>query len=93
MPLKQWLHFDCFECLPEGEADRSLQGTRYDDYIAVLGREVFEKIANAKTFMVGAGALGCEFLKGFAMMGLGSGPNGKVTCTDDDTIEISNLNR
>jgi len=43
--------------------------------------------------MIGAGALGCEFLKGFALMGLGCGPSGKVTVTDDDNIEVSNLNR
>lgn len=41
--------------------------------------------------MIGAGALGCEYLKLFAMMGLGCG-NGQITVTDDDTIEISNLN-
>lgn len=34
--------------------------------------------------MVGAGALGCEFLKGFAMLGLACGPNGECIVTDDD---------
>jgi ubiquitin-activating enzyme E1 len=43
--------------------------------------------------MVGAGALGCEYIKAFALMGLGCGPEGKVHCTDNDNIEISNLNR
>lgn len=43
--------------------------------------------------MVGAGALGCEYLKMFALMGLCSGNNGKFIVTDDDQIEISNLNR
>lgn len=43
--------------------------------------------------MVGAGALGCEFIKMFALMGLGVGPKGMMTVTDDDSIEISNLNR
>lgn len=42
--------------------------------------------------MVGAGALGCEFMKQFALMGLGS-KGGKVEVTDDDNIEVSNLNR
>ena len=42
--------------------------------------------------MIGAGALGCEFIKMFALMGL-STKGGKVTVTDDDNIEISNLNR
>jgi len=43
--------------------------------------------------MVGAGALGCEFVKAFAMMGLGCGPDGLVQVTDNDNIEVSNLNR
>jgi ubiquitin-activating enzyme E1 len=43
--------------------------------------------------MVGAGALGCEYLKLFALMGLGCDKSGKITVTDDDTIEKSNLNR
>lgn len=43
--------------------------------------------------MVGAGALGCEYIKMYALMGMGSGPQGLITVTDDDSIEISNLNR
>lgn len=45
-----------------------------------------------QVFLVGAGALGCEFIKNFAMMGLGVG-QGQVTVTDDDVIEKSNLSR
>lgn len=43
--------------------------------------------------MVGAGALGCEFIKMFALLGLGSNAKGEVIVTDDDNIEVSNLNR
>ena len=43
--------------------------------------------------MIGAGALGCEYAKMMAMMGLCCGPNGSVTVTDNDNIEVSNLNR
>ena len=43
--------------------------------------------------MVGAGAIGCEYLKHFALMGLGSGDNGKIHVVDDDLIELSNLSR
>lgn len=45
-----------------------------------------------QVFLVGAGALGCEFIKNFAMMGLAT-HNGQVTVTDDDVIEKSNLSR
>ena len=43
--------------------------------------------------MIGAGALGCEFIKMFALMGCSSSKPGLLTVTDDDNIEISNLNR
>lgn len=43
--------------------------------------------------MVGAGALGCELIKAFALMGVGCAPGGLVHCTDNDNIEVSNLNR
>lgn len=42
---------------------------------------------------MGAGAIGCELLKNFAMIGLGCGEGGEIVITDMDTIEKSNLNR
>lgn len=66
---------------------------RYDDQIKIYGRETQEKLGNVKTFMIGAGALGCEYVKAMALMGLACGPNGSVTVTDNDNIEVSNLNR
>ena len=43
--------------------------------------------------MVGAGALGCELIKAFALMGIACSDDGKVHVTDNDNIEVSNLNR
>lgn len=43
--------------------------------------------------MVGAGALGCEFAKMLGLMGVSTKSPGLLTVTDDDNIEISNLNR
>lgn len=99
MPIQQWLYYDSFECLPENEADypnaESCQpiNSRYDSQLAVFGKETQEKLAQAKFFLVGAGAIGCELLKNFAMMGLGSGSAGRIIITDMDIIERSNLNR
>ena len=42
--------------------------------------------------MIGAGALGCEYIKNFGLMGI-SCENGKITITDNDNIALSNLNR
>jgi ubiquitin-activating enzyme E1 len=93
MPLRQWLHYETFELLPEGPATRTVIGSRYDDQIAIFGQEFQESLMNKKLFLVGAGALGCEFIKQFALTGFCCGVKGKLTCTDDDNIEISNLNR
>ena len=95
MPIRQWLHYEIFESLPEANevVDRSLANSRYDDQIAIFGRQFQELLLNQKFFLVGAGALGCEFIKMFALMGVACGPKGKLTVTDDDNIEISNLNR
>ncbi len=59
----------------------------------MFGRTVQRKLEDLKVFLVGAGALGCEFAKNFAMMGVSSGLVGEITTTDDDVIEKSNLSR
>jgi ubiquitin-activating enzyme E1 len=96
-PVKQYMYFDSLESLPTGSARTEElckpRGTRYDGQIAVFGVEFQEKISNVKQFLVGAGAIGCEMLKNWAMIGLGTGPNGRITVTDMDSIEKSNLNR
>lgn len=43
--------------------------------------------------MVGAGAIGCELLKNYAMLGLGTNSKDGIVLTDPDVIEVSNLNR
>ena len=96
-PVFQWLYFDSLESLPSS-VKRSEElckpiGSRYDGQIAVFGRDFQEKIGNVTNFLVGAGAIGCEMLKNYAMIGLATGPNGSVTVADMDTIEKSNLNR
>ena len=96
-PVVQWLYFDSLESLPtsvkRSEELCKPQNTRYDGQIAVFGKDFQEKIANTKKFLVGAGAIGCEMLKGWAMIGLATGPRGKIFVTDMDQIEKSNLNR
>ncbi|KAF5012882.1 hypothetical protein FDECE_1056 [Fusarium decemcellulare] len=96
-PINQWMYFDSLESLPTS-TKRSPElckpiGSRYDGQIAVFGTEYQDKIANLKQFLVGAGAIGCEMLKNWAMIGLGTGPEGKIWVTDMDSIERSNLNR
>jgi ubiquitin-activating enzyme E1 len=95
-PFDQWMWFDFFETvanLEEEKTDRTLNGTRYDDQIAIYGNEIQKKINDSNIFMIGAGALGCEFLKNMALMGIATNEGKSVTVTDNDNIETSNLNR
>lgn len=73
---------------------------RTDGLRIILGSEMIERLAQTRLFMVGAGAIGCELLKNYAMLGVGTGkPSGKnkqggqIVLTDPDVIEVSNLNR
>uniref|UniRef100_A0A672SIL6 E1 ubiquitin-activating enzyme n=1 Tax=Sinocyclocheilus grahami TaxID=75366 RepID=A0A672SIL6_SINGR len=98
-PLRQWLYFDALECLPQ-ENDEVLSedacapvNSRYDGQIAVFGSAFQDKLKKQSYFLVGAGAIGCELLKNFALIGLGAGEGGNITVTDMDSIERSNLNR
>jgi len=43
--------------------------------------------------LIGAGTLGCELMKQFALMGIGCGEKGKLTCVDSETVKPSNLSR
>ncbi|KAK3879914.1 hypothetical protein Pcinc_015557 [Petrolisthes cinctipes] len=97
-PIKQWLYFDALECLPEDTSSLTEEtcapsGNRYDTQVAVFGRHFQKQLGSQKYFVVGAGAIGCELLKNFAMLGLGAGEGGKLVVTDMDLIEKSNLNR
>lgn len=96
-PLKQWMYYDSLECLPEDtvltEEACAPRQCRYDGQIAVFGRDFQEKLGKQRYFLVGAGAIGCELLKNFALMGLAAGKGGNITVTDMDSIERSNLNR
>lgn len=96
-PIFQWLYFDALECLPKDKSvltEESCKpvGSRYDGQIAVFGSDFQKKIGEQKYFVVGAGAIGCELLKNFALLGLGC-DGGNVAVTDMDMIERSNLNR
>ncbi|KAJ3371127.1 hypothetical protein GGF31_003550 [Allomyces arbusculus] len=96
-PIKQYLYFDSFESLPTGyavtEAACAPRGSRYDGQIAVFGAEYQQRLHDTREFVVGAGAIGCEMLKNYALMGLGTSDKGHIFVTDMDSIEKSNLNR
>lgn len=77
----------------ESRAPVCAQGSRYDGQIGVVGAPLQRQLAALDVFLVGAGALGCELIKNLACMGVATGGAGRVTITDDDVIEKSNLSR
>lgn len=96
-PIVQWLYLDAIECLPKDrsvltEENCKATGSRYDGQVAVFGKQFQKRLGELKYFIVGAGAIGCELLKNFAMIGVGA-DGGQITVTDMDLIEKSNLNR
>jgi len=94
-PISGFFYFDADETLPESvPSDAAPTGTsRYDSTVAVFGKAAQEKLLGLNYFLVGAGAIGCEMLKNWALMGVACGPGGKVHVTDMDRIEKSNLSR
>jgi len=112
-PIGQLFYYDASEVLPE-DFDLSVPdfsnwvsnifkadplNHRSDGLRIVLGGDMLAKLAHTRLFMVGAGAIGCELLKNYAMLGVGTGKAqpgrkaGAIVLTDPDVIEVSNLNR
>ena len=99
-PISQWVWFDFYNSIKNLDINASkikeeykLNNSRYDEQIAIYGNNVQNKLHNTNIFLIGAGALGCEYLKIFSMMGISTAKNAKVIVTDNDNIETSNLNR
>jgi len=93
-PIDQWIHHEDQGLVMDASATNNQpMGTRYDHQIAILGKDFQARAASQRVFLVGCGALGCEYLKGLAMMGVGVGIGGLITVTDMDVIETSNLSR
>ncbi|KAG8339883.1 putative ThiF family Ubiquitin activating enzyme E1 putative enzyme active site [Trypanosoma vivax] len=98
-PICQWFHFQCSSLLADSSVyvnskdEYTLNNSRYEHLVAILGKKFQNKLNNLKIFMVGCGALGCENIKNFALCGMSCGPSGAFVVTDNDRIEVSNLSR
>jgi len=79
----------------------SLTKSRIDGIQTIVGKDILQKMQKMKILVVGAGAIGCELLKNFSMLEVGSFKNNNteenekngIIVTDPDVIEVSNLNR
>lgn len=82
-------------------AKTSEKSDRSDGLRIVVGQDMIDRLASTNLLMVGAGAIGCELLKNYAMLGVGcakkdpktGAKGGSIVLTDPDVIEVSNLNR
>lgn len=98
IPNMQFMHFSALNIFPDVIDQINLMKSnpknympimdRYDNHRVIFGSEYLQYINKQKVFIVGAGAIGCEHIKNFSMMGIG-----KIIVTDMDHIENSNLNR
>ena len=86
-PIKQWLYYECHKICDPEKTDWKYNPI-YSNQVKVIGTKLQEKLSDTNLFIVGSGAIGCEHLKNFSMMGIG-----KQTITDMDIIEKSNLSR
>lgn len=91
-PIHQWFYYDIITSLPTSlPANKPTYNRIKDRYYGqrmIYGDVFQEKLSKSTVFIVGAGAIGCEHLKNFALMGIGN-----IIITDMDNIEKSNLNR
>lgn len=96
-PLHQFFYFDALEVLPEtkpADVDGVATPSRYESQVSVFGRSFQEKLSKQRVFLVGAGALGCEFLKAFALMGVGTGDagvDGTVVSSENSSSSSSSV--
>eukprot|EP00051_Salpingoeca_urceolata_P006913 m.91570 g.91570 ORF g.91570 m.91570 type:complete len:1078 (-) comp15042_c0_seq4:33-3266(-) len=95
-PLQQWLFLDAVEVVPDLDTPQdqfAATGSRVDGLRCCVGSAASDALAGMKLFMIGCGAIGCEMLKNYALLGIGTTDEGGITITDNDIIEKSNLNR
>lgn len=92
VPFKQFYYFESTDAyIGSNGEEKDYLNSRYFDLVKIFGGVGFEKIKHMKIFLVGSGAIGCENIKNFVMCGLCA--NGRLSVTDMDSIEPSNLNR
>ena len=87
-PISQWMVYSDEKIIPNEKPTKI-------DPIGIgnlLGTDLRVIIENSNWLMVGCGAIGCEMLKNLAKMNFATG-KGKISVTDPDHIERSNLSR
>lgn len=81
-PVKQFYYYDLSElyidqsiAIEKDKEWKEVDSSSSDRYLSLercIGKELVDKMHSCKLFMIGAGAIGCELLKNYAMLGLGT---------------------
>ncbi|KAF7318550.1 UBA-e1-C domain-containing protein [Mycena chlorophos] len=92
----QLWYLDALDCLPRElptEEQCQPRASRYDCQIAVFGRSFVEdKVKRSRQLLVGAGSIGTEILRNWALMGVGAGRDGDALhLVDSDFVQRHNL--
>ncbi|EUD67644.1 hypothetical protein C922_01829 [Plasmodium inui San Antonio 1] len=95
-PIYQTFFFDKRDLFPFAKITHKYHG-RYLHQLNFFGPQFQKFLNDLNVLLIGSGALGCEFLKLLALMGVSSrrglSPGGRIQVVDYDLIEESNLSR
>eukprot|EP00917_Polyrhabdina_sp_WS-2016_P010996 GHVP01024131.1.p1 GENE.GHVP01024131.1~~GHVP01024131.1.p1 ORF type:complete len:990 (+),score=174.53 GHVP01024131.1:3-2972(+) len=86
-PIREMFYFESIDSISGDIQEVDSESTQ----AKIFGHEIQRKIEELRVFVVGAGAIGCEALKNISTMSIGT--KGRVSITDMDVIERSNLSR
>lgn len=98
-PISQDYILDYSELKPNTkDLYQTIKDKNHEDIYRLLSKKLIRKLENSNVFIAGCGALGCEYLKILSMLNVGkknskTNKQSKITVTDMDQIELSNLNR
>ena len=88
MPISQELVLDYSELYNKKLLYKTIKCGDYQDIYQLLPKKTIQKLQKTKLFLVGCGALGCEYLKYFAMLNMCTKKSSKLFVTDMDHIEL-----
>jgi ubiquitin-activating enzyme E1 len=91
-PISQFLALNWVSALPD-DTSFTVHNDRYESFRRIFGDAQQARMQELSYFIVGAGAIGCESLKNYVMMGIGTSEGSRLVITDPDSIEHSNLSR
>ncbi|KJP86325.1 hypothetical protein AK88_04044 [Plasmodium fragile] len=95
-PIYQTFFFDKRDLFPFSKITHKYHG-RHMHQLNFFGPQFQKFLNDLNVLLIGSGALGCEFLKLLALMGVSSrrdiSPGGRIQVVDYDLIEESNLSR